>query len=279
MATTTQFRFNFQLDNDAETARDIEPEQQHTNNAAALPAREIFIEPFHHQLAERHKYTTTNCASVQLQCALLDNIGQQVKELRTLTQQRDTLESCSTLLEAASKNCDLVPGVYEGGLKIWEELGCGAGLPGIFAALHGAEHATFQDYNPGVIHLITIPNILSNIPATQSPVTTFFAGDWSELVGVMNPSDDISLKYDLIVTSETIYCVESQPKLLEMMKKHVKPVTGRVLVAGKCHYFGVGGSMDMFKKLIKDDGYFKCSSCKLVTDCSVPREVIMLEQC
>lgn len=192
--------------------------------------------------------------------------------------------------------------MYEGGLKIWEgsydlveylstgvidlegtrvlELGCGAGLPGIFAALRGAGHVTFQDYNPGVIHLVTIPNVLMNTSTTLSPpIATFFAGDWSELVTVMNPSEDITLQYDLIITSETIYCIESQPALLEVMKKHVKPVTGRVLVAAKCHYFGVGGSMDLFKKLVKNDGYFKYSSCKLVTDCSVPREIIILRQC
>ena len=55
-----------------------------------------------------------------------------------------------------------------GGLKVWEcsidlveylsnykdcltglrvlELGCGAGLPGIWAYKHGADHVTFQDY-------------------------------------------------------------------------------------------------------------------------------------
>ena len=272
------------------------------NYAAAAPAREITMEPFHHQLAERYKYTTIKCASVQLKYALIDDIGQQIHELRTLAaQQPDTLESCMTLLEAATRNSDLVPGVYEGGLKIWEgscdlveyldtsgidlhgirvlELGCGAGLPGIFAVLHGAKHVTFQDYNPGVIHLTTIPNIISNIPTTQSLSATFFAGDWSDLVTVINPMDDNSLKYDLIVTSESIYCIESQPKLLDLMKKQIKPITGRVLIAGKCHYFGVGGSMEMFKKLVGNDGYFKCSSCKLITDCSVPREVIILEQC
>jgi len=65
---------------------------------------------------------------------------------------------------------DLVSGVYEGGLKIWEcsidlvhfickhpdtfagknvlELGCGQGLPGIAALLYGqAAHVTFADYN------------------------------------------------------------------------------------------------------------------------------------
>ena len=65
------------------------------------------------------------------------------------------------LTPALSSSTDLVPGVYEGGLKIWEcsedlvhwlhqtrgdklaglkvlELGCGAGLPGIYCFTQGA---------------------------------------------------------------------------------------------------------------------------------------------
>uniref|UniRef100_A0A1I8BJI9 protein-histidine N-methyltransferase n=1 Tax=Meloidogyne hapla TaxID=6305 RepID=A0A1I8BJI9_MELHA len=61
---------------------------------------------------------------------------------------------------------DLETGIYEGGLKVWEcsldlsnfidsisfegfnvlELGCGAGLPSIVAALNGASSLTLQDF-------------------------------------------------------------------------------------------------------------------------------------
>jgi hypothetical protein len=66
---------------------------------------------------------------------------------------------------------EVVPGVHEGGFQLWEctldllklfesvsfvdstvcELGCGCGLPGISAPLHGAASATFQDFNSDVI--------------------------------------------------------------------------------------------------------------------------------
>ncbi|UYV69459.1 hypothetical protein LAZ67_6003662 [Cordylochernes scorpioides] len=72
------------------------------------------------------------------------------------------------ILSAFSQNSDVVPGVYEGGLKVWDcaydlldylstnsqllksgmkvlELGCGAGLPGIFALCKGA-NVDFQDF-------------------------------------------------------------------------------------------------------------------------------------
>eukprot|EP00249_Psilotum_nudum_P016421 c25817_g1_i3 orf=1-588(-) len=86
-------------------------------------------------------------------------------------------------------NADLIPGKYEGGLKLWEcaidllntlrqeiqdghlsfrgkrvlELGCGHGLPGIFACLKGASLVHFQDFNVEVLRSLTIPNVNSNL--------------------------------------------------------------------------------------------------------------------
>lgn len=119
----------------------------------------------------------------------------------------------------ALSNSDLVPGKYEGGLKLWEgsldlvktlrseaedgqlslagkrvlELGCGHGLPGIVACLGGATVVHFQDFNIEVLQCLTIPNVSSNLPkisessATDTEVGNinaeirFFAGDWSEV--------------------------------------------------------------------------------------------------
>lgn len=73
------------------------------------------------------------------------------------------------LKKAEDQHSDLIPGVYEGGAKIWEctedlvqylseelskddwasqkvlDLGCGSGILGIYAFLNGAK-VTFQDY-------------------------------------------------------------------------------------------------------------------------------------
>ncbi|XP_034408129.1 histidine protein methyltransferase 1 homolog [Cyclopterus lumpus] len=81
---------------------------------------------------------------------------------------------------------DLISGVYEGGLKVWEctydlleliekdgetfggkavlDLGCGAGLLGILALQRGARQIHFQDYNSTVIEQLTLPNVLLNCP-------------------------------------------------------------------------------------------------------------------
>lgn len=92
-----------------------------------------------------------------------------------------------------NRNTDLVPGVYEGGLKVWEcsidmcryflrknivikghvlELGCGHGLPGIWILKQALAKArqntvdcfvTFSDYNEFVIKDVTIPNVAVNV--------------------------------------------------------------------------------------------------------------------
>ncbi|KAJ7678704.1 hypothetical protein B0H17DRAFT_1078121 [Mycena rosella] len=88
---------------------------------------------------------------------------------------------------------DLIPGVYEGGLKTWEcsldlvdylagledsrssyfsgkrifEVGCGTGIPSVYI-LHrlfcgdpnAGSHVHLQDYNASVLELITFPNII-----------------------------------------------------------------------------------------------------------------------
>ncbi|XP_018582035.1 histidine protein methyltransferase 1 homolog [Scleropages formosus] len=88
------------------------------------------------------------------------------------------------LSQSAALRSDLISGVYEGGLKIWEctydllafindrgvvcagkrvlDLGCGAGLLGIAALKIGASEVHFQDYNSTVIERLTLPNVLLN---------------------------------------------------------------------------------------------------------------------
>uniref|UniRef100_A0A4W5JVZ8 protein-histidine N-methyltransferase n=1 Tax=Hucho hucho TaxID=62062 RepID=A0A4W5JVZ8_9TELE len=88
------------------------------------------------------------------------------------------------LSRTAAQSSDLISGVYEGGLKVWEctydllellerdgetfggkivlDLGCGAGLLGLLALKRGASQVHFQDYNSTVIEQLTLPNALLN---------------------------------------------------------------------------------------------------------------------
>ncbi|XP_032397098.1 histidine protein methyltransferase 1 homolog [Etheostoma spectabile] len=88
------------------------------------------------------------------------------------------------LSRTAEQRSDLISGVYEGGLKVWEctydlleliekdgenfggkavlDLGCGAGLLGILSLQRGARQVHFQDYNSTVIEQLTVPNVILN---------------------------------------------------------------------------------------------------------------------
>ncbi|KAG9068951.1 Histidine protein methyltransferase 1 [Linnemannia hyalina] len=82
----------------------------------------------------------------------------------------------------------------------------------------------------------------------------FFLGDWSGLVELLGFKSDED-KYDLILTSETIYAEESHQKLYATIKNSLKR-GGKALVAAKTFYFGVGGDILSFRRLIEQDGVF-----------------------
>ena len=202
----------------------------------------------------------------------------------------------TTLLELSNScHSDLIPGVYEGGLKVWEcafdlvdylaelkinfsgmrvlELGCGAGLPATFALIKGAREVHFQDYNPEVIDHVTIPSVLLNLPESKFADCgyKFYSGDWSNFIELI-PSG----YYDIILTSETIYSPASQPKLLAALKHLLRPQGGVAYIATKSYYFGVGGSVSLFKELVEKDGCFDIEKCHIV-DCEISREILKLQ--
>jgi hypothetical protein len=135
-------------------------------------------------------------------------------------------EEADDQAEVFPESSDLIKGVYEGGFKTWEcsidlveymatgmtadeslvgkkimELGCGSGLPGIFALSQcGAARVDFQDYNMDVLTKITMPNVLLNVlpqvleearngqfehelnmSELASVNTSFWSGDWQGL--------------------------------------------------------------------------------------------------
>jgi len=173
-----------------------------------------------------------------------------------------------------SEHSDLVPGTYEGGLKVWEcsedlarflytsplelagmkvlDLGCGAALPGLYCFSKGAE-VWFNDYNEEVLKHITMPNTLLNVPKDPAK-TRFFAGDWKSFEQLVAPEMFREEgKFDLILTSETIYNTKNQHKLISIFKNLLKK-NGQVLVAAKTVYFGVGGGLRQFEGMLSQNG-------------------------
>lgn len=165
---------------------------------------------------------------------------------------------------SVAKDTDVLPKVYEGGLKIWEcsfdairacdalmthvlpttvlDLGCGAGLVGVFALVKWPLcRVAFQDLNKDVLIQSTAPNVLLNVGDLTR--TSFHCGPWDaglHALGLYPGS------FDLIVTADTLYSVESHTQLHDLISNTLRPTTGRALVAAKRFYFGVGGGVTTF---------------------------------
>lgn len=163
-----------------------------------------------------------------------------------------------------AENTDLIAGVYEGGLKVWEcgidlmeylkenvsiegkrvlELGCGHGIPGIHCANEGAIEVVFQDYNEEVLRSVTMPNFRRNCGDRNSRFYSGAWGDYSELGG-----------FDVILTADTIYSVDSYESLLEAIRTTLNS-TGECYVACKAFYFGVGGGTEFFTTAAQAKGF------------------------
>lgn len=205
-----------------------------------------------------------------------------------------------------SAHSDLIPGVYEGGLKIWEctfdlltyctesavqfagakvlDLGCGSGLLGIIALRRGAREIHFQDYNSTVIQEVTIPNVAANATpeaADEDPGEVlrcggpkgaprpghcrFFSGEWSEFCKVVQSPGEPFEKYDLVLTSETIYNPDYYESLHQTLQKLLAR-EGRVLLASKAHYFGVGGGVHLFEQFVEERNVFETRTLKIVNE-------------
>ncbi|XP_071803471.1 histidine protein methyltransferase 1 homolog [Asterias amurensis] len=217
--------------------------------------------------------------------------------ISSFSQDLKSEEDESDVSKAVDGHSDLIPKVYEGGLKVWEcsldlvhflhdaeipvknkrvlELGCGIGLPGIYAVKKEAAAVHFQDYNEEVIEHMTIPSVILNKPEEDSTNQDlrYLSGDWS-LVQKLLSSEDQSTKYDVILTSETIYSLESYDKLYHILRAVLRP-TGVIYLAAKTHYFGVGGGTRSFEDMVKQRGEFSIEVCKTYTQ-GVKREILKM---
>lgn len=204
-------------------------------------------------------------------------------------------ENDKTIVEAESQHSDLITAKYEGGLKVWEctndlanyllqqnysfngkkvlDLGCGAGIIGILCLIKGST-VDFQDYNKEVITHVTIPNVILNLgdQVVNIGKVKFYSGDWKSFLSLI--LENSNEKYDFIFTCETIYNSDNHNKLYQVFKEKLK-FGGLGFVAGKSHYFGVGGSMRQFENLILNDDYFKVETAWKSSE-GLQKEIIVL---
>ncbi|XP_018562254.1 histidine protein methyltransferase 1 homolog isoform X2 [Anoplophora glabripennis] len=200
-----------------------------------------------------------------------------------------------SVLKAEQNHSDLLPAIYEGGFKIWEctydllnyvydnkitfenkkvlDLGCGAGVIGIYTILKGSS-CYFQDYNSDVIEYITASNVLLN---SRDCITKckFYSGDWLSFSNLLEGCTKGDNKFDYIFTSETIYNTENYYKLHTVFEKLLKK-SGTIFLAAKSFYFGVGGGTSLFEEYIENNKIFKYSC---IWKCAegVKREILKIQ--
>lgn len=135
----------------------------------------------------------------------------------------------------------------------------------------------FQDYNSEVMDRLTMPNVLLNAPMdnSQIPESRFFSGDWESFRKLLESSPR-KYKYDLILTSETIYNIDNQPKLLSLFDCCLE-TEGKIVLAAKVHYFGVGGGLRQFEEFLQKDGRWKVETV-LKVDAGVKREILEISR-
>ena len=184
--------------------------------------------------------------------------------------------STAGTLEGCPEESDLVPRVYEGGLKVWEcandlatliaerglgsdvdgmdgvhvlELGAGHAVPGLVAARKFAGRCralTLTDYNRDVVEEVTVPNaqttmLLMEDEGERVPdKVRYLSGDWSGYSAFVDAGD-----VDVLLTSESIYDVSQYQSLCAFIS-HALSARGVCYVAAKSYYFGVGGGTSAF---------------------------------
>ncbi|KAF7846854.1 hypothetical protein BT93_L3666 [Corymbia citriodora subsp. variegata] len=105
----------------------------------------------------------------------------------------------------------------------------------------------------------------------------FFGGDWKDIHQILphikyneeDPNGDngsASGGYDVILMAETVYSISSLQHLYELVKKCMSCPHGVAYMAGKKHYFGVGGGTRRFLSLVEKDGIMASSIVGEVAD-------------
>ncbi|CAH8624787.1 unnamed protein product [Schistosoma intercalatum] len=195
------------------------------------------------------------------------------------------------VFDAVHAREDVKPGFIEGGFTLWDgskdlvdyiskylsermceknvlELGCGCGLPGIFAIKAGARLVRFQDYNSEVLKCWTIPNIIINSGSqndadshNEHTQLEFYSGDWFHLSKLWQSSANV--KFDYIFTSETIYRTDLYERLHNILETSLCQ-SGIVLLACKASY-GPGGNIFDWLTYVENLGVFQTTTFKLTT--------------
>ncbi|KAL4073688.1 hypothetical protein J3A83DRAFT_4230642 [Scleroderma citrinum] len=314
------FRFNFDIDetiDDGKTTPDLD--RQHTT-ITPQPFSEIPLDTLLRALPPKISHSSLTIPLPDgnaLTFARRDLFDARFQLISEGTEDYEPPEQAEfgSALQFLDNPSDLVPLVYEGGLKTWEcsldlvtylsginyrvnptstrilEIGCGTAIPTLYILYNifssppvsGNEiHIHLQDYNTSVLGIVTIPNIILtwyHSPAAETyrshelndsgeselNITPQLLEDFKESLKIYGINirvfsgswDTFDLgtsggAYDVVLTSETIYCLDSLPGLVRLMCNACVAERHLCLVAAKVVYFGVGGGVPEFMRCVEE---------------------------
>lgn len=124
-----------------------------------------------------------------------------------------------------------------------------------------------------MLQCFTAVNVLLNCAQNQETNCHFISGDWAAISHQLETSKEHS-KYDLLLSSETIYSTDNYEKLLKLIKVCLAH-DGVMFLSSKCYYFGVGGGTRSFEEFVANDGELSCCVCHEI-DAPLQREILKL---
>jgi 2-polyprenyl-3-methyl-5-hydroxy-6-metoxy-1,4-benzoquinol methylase len=214
---------------------------------------------------------------------------------------------------SGARAVDVIPGLYEGGAKVWEctadlllllgspalaarlrgarvlDLGCGGGLLGAAALLGGAAEVTLQDLNAPVLLRLAAPNVSRNAGAAAAARVALLAGGWEAMLGALrgegaaeggcgDAGAHLRRGFDVVLSSETLYREEAHATVAALLAALLRP-GGVALLAAKRFYFGVGGGTRRFMASAAPAAGLRCEVVAVVEDGrSNVREVLRVER-
>lgn len=127
-----------------------------------------------------------------------------------------------------------------------------------------------------MLETFTIPNVVLYCEENEKPELfsscAFYSGDWDSFKDLT--ADDE--KYDIILTSETIYNPKYYEKLFNFFTSRLKD-DGSIYLAAKSHYFGVGGNVHDFITFLDKDKIFTATSVWKSSE-GLQREILLIKR-
>ena len=239
------------------------------------------MEKFQNQKLKKKSYENKNKSILNSRTLNFDDEKISNVKIKLQTLKNEDFETLNL-----PKNKDLIPGQYEGGIKIWEcsldlcsflpnyigwydlkdlrvlEIGCGHGLPGLYFLLRES-YVLFQDFNKEILEKITLDYIIQINNGYKLDLTknsAFIDGDWKDLTSRLNNLDFFTYgngnkeSFFKENNSKKFDIIVSADTLYNvenydsLYKNIISNLNnpGICFISSKKYYFGVGGGTSQF---------------------------------